>query len=140
MRSKDIFRYGAPFLVVAAATACQIGNKENTPGGIWHKPEDGAVAHKTIVFEARAYPAGHRDPEVDFVIFTASWEGRNGPWIVACKVPRPKEGDVYNCNWNPNKYPEPVPAGRLNISFDVQDKAGNRTEAPNGVRKITYAP
>lgn len=140
MRSKDVFRYTTAALLTSLALSSCRASRENTPGGIWHKPENGAIASKTVDFEARAYPAGYRDPEVEFVQFTVSWEGRKGPWIIACKIPKPKKGDVYNCNWDPNRYPETVPGGRLNVSFDVDDVTGKRTEAPNGVRTITYAP
>lgn len=110
------------------------------PGGIWLSPSDGETVTGPLHFAARAY-AGHRDdPAIAFVEFTVSWDGRRGPWLVACHVSKPQQGDLYQCTWNPAQ--SHAPAGELQISFDVYDQAKPRDvdEAPNGVHSVRYLP
>ena len=110
------------------------------PGGLWISPVNGDTVAGPIHFAARAYPSSPSDPPIAFVNFTVSWEGRAGPWLVACRVDRPSDGDVYACDWNPAA--AKVPAGPLHLSFDVYDQAKkpNANLAPNGTRAINYAP
>lgn len=112
-----------------------------TPGGLWVSPKAGETTGSPVHFDARAYPTRRNvDPNVEKVNFTVSWEGRPGPWIVACRVDKPIEIDHYRCDWDPSKSQEKVPQGKLNISFDVYDSKGNANLAPNGTRTITHQP
>lgn len=105
------------------------------PGGEWISPKNGSRVSRTIHFAALAYPTNPGDPKIAYVNFTVSWAGRPGPWVIACKVVRPRRGNQYGCVWRPKH----VPAGRLNISFDVYDVAGNHNNSPNGVHMVIYA-
>lgn len=109
--------------------------QQGKPGGLWVSPSDRQTIAGTISFRARAYPTNVKDPAIDFVLFTVSWEGRPGPWIIACKVEKPVLRDEYECNWTPDV---DMPEGKLNISFDVYDVANRRNLAPHGTRSITW--
>ena len=93
---------------------------------------------KPIHFAARAYPGNRAAPAIAFVEFTVSWEGRPGPWLVACQVKTPTHTDLYECDFDPVAIG--IPPGRLRISFDVYDERETVNLAPHGVRVITYAP
>ena len=110
------------------------------PGGLWLEPAQGHAVSGRIHLVARAYPTLATDPAIAFVNFTVSWEGRPGPWLIACRVTKPVREDVYECDWDP--LTAKVPAGPLHVSFDVQDRANpsHVNYAPNGVRTITYVP
>ncbi len=112
-----------------------------TPGGLWVSPKEGETTGYRVHFDADAYPTRRNiDPDVKEVDFTVSWEGRPGPWIVACKIQKTSLVGQYSCDWDPSKEKEKVPQGKLNISFDVFDSKGNVNQAPNGTRTITYQP
>ena len=110
------------------------------PGGLWLSPTNGQVVTTTVLFIAHAYPTHVGDPQIAYVNFTVSWPGRRGPWLIACRVTKPGQTDQYSCVWTPSKKSERVPAGRLQISFDVYDAAGHHNNAPNGVHTISYMP
>lgn len=111
------------------------------PGGLWLSPADGDTVHGPITFAARAYPAGPTDPAIAMVLFTVSWPGRPGPWLIACRVAAPAAADRYECRRDPAA--AGVPAGPLRISFDVYDRSTPVPRvhlAPHGTRTISYAP
>ena len=89
---------------------------------------------------ARAYPTHRTDPAISAVEFTVSWDGRPGPWLVACRLQQPVRADVYECDWDATHETETVPAGRLHVSFDVYDEKGSVNKAPHGIRTISYKP
>ena len=108
------------------------------PGGVWLTPDHGTVITRQVPFAARAYPTNRGDPAIESVEFTVSWEGRPGPWLVACRLSAPAYDDVYACTWDPTQ--SRVPAGPVRVSFDVYDQAGNKNLAPHGTRTLTYSP
>lgn len=111
------------------------------PGGLWLSPTDGDTFHGPITFAARAYPAAPTDPAIAMVLFTVSWPGRAGPWLIACRVSAPAAADRYECRWDPAA--AGVPAGPLRVSFDVYDQTTPVPRvhlAPHGTRTISYAP
>lgn len=115
-------------------------NPRIVPGGEWMSPTNGQRFTGSMRFAAHAYPTSEGDPPIARVIFTVSWPGRPGRWLIACAASKPSHGDLYRCLWNPGRQWGTIPAGRLNISFDVYDQAGNHNNAPNGVHAIYYAP
>jgi len=110
------------------------------PGGLWITPTDGDVIAGPIHSAARAYRTNTTDPAIAFVQFTVSWEGRPGPWLVACRVVLPTRDDVYQCVFDPSAAGSPP--GLLHLSFDVYDQATppHINFAPHGVRSIRYSP
>ena len=112
------------------------------PGGVWLSPPNGTIARGPIQRAARAYPTRPGDSPIAHVVFTVSWEGRAGAWLIGCRLSDPMPlgsyDDVYQCDWDPEA--AGAPAGRLRVSFDVYDLEGNANNAPNGVRSITYSP
>ncbi|MGI8550276.1 MAG: hypothetical protein ACR2PL_05665 [Dehalococcoidia bacterium] len=108
------------------------------PGGLWLSPENGLATGGPVHLAARAYPTNPGDPPIAFVSFTVSWEGRPGPWIIACKSPTPTQNDIYGCDWDPASVA--APPGPLHLSFDVYDgaKKAHVNFAPHGIRTITY--
>lgn len=148
-RSPEVLKVARTILLpvligAAAATAAdrliihQIEQNPKTPGGLWVSPKEGESV-KIVHFEARAYPTRRNiDPDVKLVEFTVSWEGKPGPWVVACREEKPKSDDHYACDWDPKKSTEIVPNGKLNVSFDVFDAKGNVNQSPNGIHSIIY--
>ncbi|MGI8553530.1 MAG: hypothetical protein ACR2PL_22505 [Dehalococcoidia bacterium] len=128
------------FSMLRGNTAQPAHGAQVLPGGLWVGPESGLSVSGPLRFAARAYPTNPGDPGIAFVNFTVSWEGRSGPWLIACKVTKPVQADVYQCNWNP--VTAGVPVGPLRVSFDVYNRAkrANVQFAPNGTRTIKYAP
>jgi hypothetical protein len=110
------------------------------PGGVWLSPTNGDTVNGSVQFAARAYPTSPGDPAIAYVQFTVSWDGRPGPWLVACHVTRPSHDDVYTCSWDPAA--AGAPAGPLRISFDVVDRATppHVGAAPNGVHTLLFVP
>jgi transcriptional regulator with XRE-family HTH domain len=125
---------------VAAVLTGVVGGKPVRPGGLWLGPANGESLPAPIHLAARAYPTSRADPAIAYVVFTVSWDGRPGPWMVACRPDRPVGADVYACDWDPAREAEPAPPGQLHLSFDVYDVQGNVNRAPHGPRTITYLP
>lgn len=116
--------------------------RQDKPGGVWVSPKNGQHFRTTLRFAARAYPATMGVAKIKFVNFTVSWDGRPGPWIIVCQPHHAQSlqsfSDVYTCQWNPKKRHQHIPAGKLNVSFDVYDEAGNANFSPEGTRVIDY--
>src|SRR5262249_51746615 len=107
--------------------------RDPLPGGSWIGPASGStITGSSLHFAAHAYPSQVGAPTVSRVEFTASWPGRTGPWLVACRLTTPSHDDVYECDWPLSG----VPSGDVNVSFDVYDQAGGVNQAPNGVRTV----
>lgn len=113
---------------------------KSTAGGLWMSPYNNETITGPIHFTARAYRASRTEAPISYVQFTISWQGRPGPWVVACGVKTPTHTDLYECDFDPRTSAEPIPAGQLNISFDVYDAENRVKQAPHGTRKITYQP
>ncbi len=105
------------------------------PGGEWVSPINGQSYRGSIHFAARAYPNSFSDPSINYVNFTANWEGG---WRIVCTVRVHADTDLYSCNVNLGQHG--APAGPIRISFDVYDQAGNVHLAPNGIHTIFYTP
>jgi hypothetical protein len=113
------------------------------PGGTWVSPEPDAVVNGTINLVARAYPEAYGNPEVTLVTFTATWPGQRYPWLEACRATAPIRHDVYECTWDAAA--DGVPAGEVQLSFNVWDTAVNERRgpakvrmAPNGILTVYY--
>lgn len=102
------------------------------PGGLWVSPDNNfAVSADRLHFAAHAYPTNQGDPAIDYVNFTAWYQGVDPDrWTIACRASRPTRNDMYECDWELSG----VPAGSLRVSFDVYDRAGNSNLAPHGTR------
>lgn len=127
--------------LAAALTSWVANDRERSqptrPGGIWVSPRAEQGFTTTVPFAARAYPSARTDPPIEAVEFTVSWEGRPGPWIVACRVTAPSANDVYECAFD--GIAAIVPTGKAQVSFDVYDSAGNVNRAPHGTRIVNIA-
>jgi transcriptional regulator with XRE-family HTH domain len=107
------------------------------PGGLWVYPANGqTTVHGVIYFAAKAYPTNPGDPSVNHVNFTIGWKG--GGWRVGCTAYPPTVQNLYTCPVIMAQLN--VPAGNIQISFDVYDQVGNVNFAPNGVHTVLYAP
>src|ERR1019366_2986001 len=108
------------------------------PGGVWvspPSPSDGAMVSDVLHLAAQAYPTHTGDPAISFVHFTV---GSQGSWKIACLVTPPPTGDIFICGVNlPNLG---ISYGKIQVSFDVYDQAGNVNLAPNGVHTLMYVP
>jgi hypothetical protein len=114
-------------------------------GGLWISPKDQAgfdvccAPDNLIQFAAHAYTASPGDPPIDHVAFTMWWPAvgaESGPWKTLCTVSTPVDGDVYECNVDPEQIQAPLYTPLL-ISFDVYDTAGNYNLSPSGERTIS---
>lgn len=123
-------------VLVASLLAVVIARPQVRPGGVWVAPQHNQTAEIPFYFAARAYPTNRTDPAIASVEFTLSWDGRPGPWLVACRVIKPTHTDLYECIFDPRAVG--VPSGQLRVSFDVYDERGNVNKAPHGVRTIVY--
>jgi transcriptional regulator with XRE-family HTH domain len=120
---------GLALFALAVGVAVWRGRASAGPGGLWVAPDAADAVSGPARFAARAYPSSDAGSEVTRVIFTVSWPGRAGPWHVACEVFTPVRQNRYECEWDPAAETEVVPAGVLNISFDVYDRAGRAARA-----------
>lgn len=105
------------------------------PGGLWISPMNGQTINDIIHFSAHAYPTNRGDPVIDHVNFTVGW---SGTWRIACVVYPNHGDDTFQCNVSLKRLD--APAGHIQVSFDVYDKMGNVSKAPNGEHTIIYAP
>ncbi|HZU67265.1 MAG TPA: helix-turn-helix transcriptional regulator [Ktedonobacteraceae bacterium] len=108
------------------------------PGGVWISPT-GTMVGDVIHFAAYAYPTNNGDPQIDHVNFTAYWPGVDPRmWKILCVIRGPARKDVYACDVNIK--PLGAPRGPIIISFDVYDRQGNYSLAPNGEHRVMYVP
>ena len=108
------------------------------PGGEWISPV-GSTTGDIIHFAAYAYPTNDGDPQIDYVNFTALWQGIDPrTWKIVCMVRVPVRKDVYACDANLRMLG--APPGQIIISFDVYDRQGNVNLAPNGMHRLIYLP
>ena len=108
------------------------------PGGAWISPA-GPTVGNVVRFEAYAYPTYPGDPAIDYVNFTAYWQGVDPrAWAIACQARFPVHKDVYACDANLQQLG--ASPGQITISFDVYDRQGNVNFAPNGEHKAIYSP
>lgn len=108
------------------------------PGGAWISPV-GSTTGDIIHFAAYAYPTNNGDPQIDYVNFTAYWQGVDPrTWKIVCVARIPVRKDVYACDANLHLLG--APSGQIIISFDVYDREGNVNLAPNGKHKLIYEP
>lgn len=110
------------------------------PGGMWVYPGNGFTFYQgnTYTIVAQGYQTRPADPAIDHVNITGYW---NNTWHVICRVPnnQPALGNYYYCSTDfllNGQYP---PAGKIEMSFDVYDVAGNRNLAPNGIHTGTFS-
>ena len=109
------------------------------PGGEWISPVNEATVHDTMYVAVYAYPWHDGEPAIAYVNVTLAWEGSDPhQWFVACHLTVPVRTDVFQCDVHLHQLG--VPAGRVRISFDVCDQAGNIHDAPNGIHDIVYIP
>jgi streptogramin lyase len=106
------------------------------PSGQWISPADAQLVGDVVHFAARAYPTRSSDPTIQSVNFNV---GSQNSWVMACQAPATvASGDTFSCDAQLSHLN--VQVGRMQISFDVYDKAGNVNFAPAGIRTVTYAP
>jgi len=109
------------------------------PGGQWvtpPSPKNGDTVTDVIHLVARAYPSHQGDPAISYVFFTIN---SNGSWGLAClPVAPPTTGDVFACDVNLKQLG--IAYGQIQVSFDVEDQAGNMSLAPNGVHTLNHVP
>ena len=112
------------------------GEKQQTkPGGVWISPINGEIAEDIISFAAFAYPTHSDDPPIAYVNFTVGWHGY---WQVASTIYPSDNSPVFSSEVKLGNLH--LPAGKIQISFDVYDQKGNMNLAPNGVHTVLYQP
>ncbi len=108
------------------------------PGGEWISPV-GSTTGDIVHFAAYAFPTNNGDPQIDYVNFTALWQGIDPrTWKIVCVARVPVRKDVYACDANLQLLG--APPGQIIISFDVYDRQGNVNLAPNGKHRLMYVP
>jgi transcriptional regulator with XRE-family HTH domain len=108
------------------------------PGGEWISPV-GSTTSDIVHFAAYAFPTNNGDPQIDYVNFTALWQGIDPrTWKIVCVARVPVRKDVYACDANLRLLG--APPGQIIISFDVYDRQGNVNLAPNGKHRLMYVP
>lgn len=98
------------------------------PTGKWISP-DWWANQNPVTLAAHAYPRNWTGAAIDHVNFTANY---GGSWRIISTQNSPAHDDVYQYTWNLAG----VPRGWVEISFDVYDRSGGHTLAPDGTRKI----
>jgi transcriptional regulator with XRE-family HTH domain len=108
------------------------------PGGGWISPTGKTIKSK-VYFAAYAYPTHAGEPAIDHVNFTLYWQGVDPrKWVLACVARQPIKQDIYACT--ADLHALGAPAGEVTISFDVYDRQGNHSNAPNGTHTVAYSP
>jgi hypothetical protein len=137
----------------AVLTACSPISKKVEPvvlprsstriGGVWTKPPNGAV-FTTPEFEACAVPKrGEGAPKITHVDFTADSKNPDDPgWQTEAKVEKPNKGQQYCATIDMKKITGTADSKpqTVDISFDVYNADDEVKLAPEGERKVTYAP
>jgi hypothetical protein len=99
----------------------------------WAAPKDGAtLATPTLKFSATV-SFDQPKASVSQVIFTVKW---GSTAKTACKASQ-ASGDRWTCAASLWKLGAPL--GKLRLSFNVTDSAGEVTKAPGGSRSVTFA-
>jgi hypothetical protein len=115
--------------------------RQIVPGGIWEKPQNGTVVGDYIELAAFAYPTERGDPPIQRVEFTVGWSGY---WQIAQTIYPQSTPDAryFRCEIRLSELFKEfsLPAGEINVSFDVYDQQGNKNAAPHGTRTLTYRP
>jgi murein DD-endopeptidase MepM/ murein hydrolase activator NlpD len=105
-------------------------------GGTWKNPADGAKVTSVTLTLAAKPTATLTDVRITKVVFTVAW-GSNGP-KTACTAKRAGSNGIWTCKVNLSTLGAPL--GKLTLSFDVFDDAGDLIRSPAGTRVITYQP
>jgi len=102
--------------------------------GTWVAPKDGAkLTSSTFTLSARpsVTPA---TLSIAKVAFSVAWGSTIKP---ACSATKAGSGGVWSCTADLRKLGAPL--GKLTVSFDVTDSAGDVARAPAGTRTVTFA-
>ncbi len=105
------------------------------PGVMWIHPRHEERVEDQLHFAATVYPNYTGEAAIDHIDLTISTAG---VWQVASTI-RPLMGGTFFTDAVSLKELN-LPAGPLQISFDVYDTEGNVNKAPYGVRTIHYTP
>ncbi len=102
--------------------------------GTWVAPKDGAkLTTSTLTLSAKA-TVTPTTLSVTKVAFSVTW---GSTAKAACSATRAGSGGVWSCQADLWKLGAPL--GRLTLSFDVTDSAGDVAKAPAGTRTVTFA-
>src|SRR2546421_4219652 len=105
------------------------------PGGMWIHPRHEERVENQLHFAATVYPNRTDEPAIDHIDVTIS---TGGVGQVVSTIRLPMGGEFFTDDVSLKELN--LPAGPLQISFDVYDTEGNVNKAPYGVRTIHYAP
>lgn len=116
-------------------------SRDTRPGGVWAAPSNGQTVTNSMHLAAHAYPSKSGDPPIDHVNFTLWWPAlgpQHGHWKPVCQPTAPSVGDLYTCDAGLNQVG--APPGDIWTSFDVYDRQGGSTLAPNGIHTVFNLP
>jgi hypothetical protein len=102
--------------------------------GTWVAPKDGAKLTTSALTLSAKPTVTPSTLHITKVAFSIKWGSTTK---AACSATKAGSGGVWSCNADFLKLGAPL--GRLTLSFDVTDTAGDVTDAPDGTRAITYA-
>jgi transcriptional regulator with XRE-family HTH domain len=110
------------------------------PGGVWISPYAiSSTVGDRVYLAVSAYPTNQGDPAIDHVNFTMYWPGVDPHvWKIVCVVRVPTGNNTYACNINLRSLGA-LP-GSITVSFDVYDRQGHVSFAPNGKHHLIYVP
>jgi hypothetical protein len=103
--------------------------------GTWVAPKDGAKV-KTAKLALSAKPAASvGDGKVTKVAYAVQWGSKKPK--AACTATKAGSGGAWSCTADLWKLGAPL--GKLTLSFDVFDDAGDLVGSPDGKRSVTFA-
>ena len=101
--------------------------------GTWVAPKDGAkLTNSTLTLSAKA-SVTPTTLSVSKVAFSVRWGSTTK---AACSATKAGSGGVWSCKADLWKLGAPL--GKLTLSFEVTDSAGDVAKAPAGVRTVTF--
>jgi hypothetical protein len=104
--------------------------------GTWVSPKAGATV-KTLKLTLSSKPtASLSEVKITKVVYSIAW-GSKAP-KTACAATKAAKDGTWSCSADLVKLTAPL--GKLTLSFDVFDDAGDVSHAPDGTRIVTFAP
>jgi len=128
---------GAPFTIPDCAG---YGKSTPTPAtapvlsGTWVAPKDSAMLSTSVLTLSAQPTVTPTTLAVTKVTFSITWGSTTK---AACSATKANSGGAWSCNvdlWQLG-----APLGKLTLSFDVTDSAGDVAQAPAGARTVTFA-
>jgi murein DD-endopeptidase MepM/ murein hydrolase activator NlpD len=102
--------------------------------GTWVAPADGAKLTTSILTLSAKPSVTTPTVTVTKVAFSVTWGSTTK---AACSAMKAGSGGVWSCNADLWKLGAPL--GKLTLSFDATDSAGDVAKAPAGTRTVTFA-